>query len=116
MRMLPYRPLPALTAFLLFLAAGSLLVGWIMGADEGLTPLQEMQCVQYALALPEEPPEELTRGDLEDLLGQLDEKFRPIAGRVTVVAYEAGDHGFLLQAVHADEPGRTFTVDLRGIR
>lgn len=111
----PFHPVPALVAFLLFLSAGSLLVRWIMGADPAMTPLQEMQCVHYAIAFPARPPETLSPLVLEELLGRLDGKLRPIAGRVGVVSYEADERGFKLRATHAGEPGRTFTVDLRGV-
>lgn len=116
MRHRPYHLAPAVAAFLLFLAAGSFLVGRIAGGEDDLTPLQEMQAVQYAVALPARPPLELTPLVLEDLLTRLDPAFGPIAGRVIVVSYEAGEDGFKIRATHAADPGRTWTVDLRGVR
>lgn len=112
----PYRLLPSVAAFLLFLAAGSLLVGWIMGGDAPMTPLQDMQAVRYALAYPSVPPPDLQALALEDLLGRLDERLRPIAGRVTIISYSADRESFVLKATHEADPGKTYTVDLYGVR
>jgi len=112
----PYRLLPSLAAFLLFLAAGSFLLGRIMGGESPMTPREEMQAVRYALAYPSVPPTELRSLDLEDLLGRLDDGLRPIAGRVTIVSYASNRESFLLKATHAGEPAKTFTVDLYGVR
>ena len=112
----PYRLLPAIAAFVLFLMAGSLLVRWIAGSDPAMTPLQEMQCVQYAIAFPAQPPEELSPPILEELLGRLDPQLRPIAGRVTVLSFSSDEGGFQLRATHAGNPGKTYAVDLYGVR
>jgi hypothetical protein len=112
----PYRSLPALAAFLLFLLAGSLLVRGIAGGGPSMTPKEEMYCVYYAIAYPSQPPPTLSPLTLEQLLGRLDERFKPIAGRVTILSYGADENGFELRAAHAGEPGKTYTVNLYGLR
>ena len=112
----PYRLRPSRAAFLLFLAAGSLMLDRIMGREIPMTPQEEMQAVRYALAYPSIPPAELRALDLEELLGRLDGGLRPIAERVTIVSYSSSRESFLLKATHAGEPGRAFTVDLYGVR
>ena len=112
----PYRILPALAAFLLFLLAGSLLVRGVAGGGQTLTPQQEMYCVYYAIAFPAQPPATLSPLTLEQLLGRLDERFKPIAGRVTILSYGADENGFQLRATHSGDPGKTYTVNLYGLR
>lgn len=112
----PYRTLPTLAAFLLFLAAGSLLVRAIVGGGQELTPREEMHCVYYALTFPAQPPETLTSLALEELLGRLDERFKPIAGQISILSYASDGNGFELRATHAGDPGKTYAMNIYGFR
>jgi hypothetical protein len=111
-----YRIFPTLIVIVLFLLAGSLLVGRFQSKPAVMGPEDEVRAVYFAVQYATPAPPDVDTAALRQMLGLLDPDLVPIADKITVVSYARSQYGVEMQVRHSGQPDRTFTLNNYGVR